>query len=191
MTKFEKKDINQMTWEEAVGLIDILVSKISDHFPQGEGINVMSPLLRTGGIVGGMLAIKMRVLTMLPVQFKYFYNPTVIKQMISIPDILTDIPEPMNILLCEGNTSSGSIATKAAAAVKEKYPQAKIYLATLTKMYGGPETLEGIEHIFYGRMTDENLNASEEEKKNFDLRPGIVVFPWENVEDELLDINAI
>jgi hypothetical protein len=54
----------------------------------------------------------------------------------------------------------------------------------------GPEALEGIERVFYGRMTDENFEASEDEKKKFSLRSGITIFPRENVEDELADINA-
>jgi hypothetical protein len=184
MQNFSVKDTNPVTWQEVDELIDALLVQVP------KDINIIAPLLRTGGIVGGILSIKMKVLTMLPVQFKYSYNPTTINQILSIPDILTDLPEPMNILLCEGNTSSGSIAKKAAEAIKEKYPQAKIYLATLTKVYGGSETLKGIEQVFYGCMTDENFKATEDEKQKLNLRSGITIFPWENVGDELSDINA-
>lgn len=176
-----------MTWNEAEILAGILISKIA---ASDIAINVITPLLRTGGIVGGMLSIRMRVPLMLPVQFKYSYKPTAVNQILSIPDILVDIPEPMNVLICDGNTSSGLTATKSAAAIKARYPQAKIYLATLTKVYGGPEALDGIEKVFYGRMTDENFKANEEEKAKLNLRSGITIFPWESVEDELADINA-
>ncbi len=97
----------------------------------------------------------------------------------------------MNVLLCEGNTSSGSTAKKAALAIKEKFPNAKIYLATLTKVFGCNERLDGIEEIFYGRMTDENFKATEKEKMELDLRLGITIFPWENPTDELLAINGV
>jgi hypothetical protein len=187
-----KADINQMSWSEFEELIDALISKVSSYFSsRKEEINVIAPLLRTGGIVGGVLSIKMRVVTMLPVQFKYFYHPTTVNQILSIPEILSGVPESMNVLLCEGNTSSGSIAVKAAAAIKAKYPHAKLYLATLTKVYGGSERLEGIEEIFYGRLTNENFKASEEEQQTLDLRKGVTIFPWENVDDEISDINAI
>lgn len=185
MGKFSKNDTNPMSWKEVEELADKLITQIPHD------INVIAPLLRTGGIVGGILAIKMKVLTMLPVQFKYSYNPTAINQILSIPEILIDTPEPMNVLLCEGNTSSGSIATRAALAIKEKYPQANIYLATLTKVYGGPDTLGGVDQIFYGRMTDENFKTSQEARQELGLRPGITIFPWESVEDELSDLNAI
>ena len=134
-----------MSWQEFDQLIEVLIQKINDDLKDKGGVNVISQLHRTGGIIGSILAIKMKIIPLLPVQFKYSYNPTKITQIISIPDILIEVPENMNIVLAEGNTSSGSIAKQAAKAIKEKYPKAKIYLATLTKVYGGFEELEGIE----------------------------------------------
>lgn len=177
-----------MNWEETEQTLNALLEHIAQS---GIKFDVIAPLLRTGGIVGGMLAIKMRVITMLPVQFKYSYHPTTINQILSIPNILVEMPSVMNILLAEGNTSSGSIAKRAAAAITEKYPHAKIYLATLTRVFGGPDQLDGIEQVFYGRRTDENLVATEEEKAQYNLREGITIFPWEDIEDELSDINAV
>lgn len=183
--KFSIEHTNKMTWEEVDRLIDALLIRISD-----KKISVIAPLLRTGGIVGGVVSIKAKIETMLPVQFKHSYHPTAIHQVVSIPDILDAVPDPLNILLCEGNTSSGSTAIRAAAAIKQKYPQAKVYLATLTKVYGCPDVLEGIEEIFYGTMTDENFKASEEEIQQLNLRRGITILPWEDAEAELSDINA-
>jgi hypothetical protein len=185
------KNTNPMEWSEFDALIDALIAKTSAYFSShNEAVDVITPLLRSGGVTGGVMSVKMHVFTMLPVQFKYSYQPTTINQVISVPDILTPMPENMNIVMCEGNTSTGSIAVRAAAAIKAKYPKAKIYLATLTKVFGGPETLEGIEEIFYGKMTDENFKASDEELRTQDLRKGITIFPWENIEEELADINA-
>ena len=180
-----------MVWGEFESLVVALASKITSYFGNGEGkINVISPLLRTGGIVGGMLAVKMRVIPMLPVQFKYSYRPTLTKQIFSVPELLGDLPDPMSVLLCEGNTSTGNAAVKAAEVIKAKYPQAKIYLATLTKVYGGPERLDGIEKIFYGALADERFKASDEERNKLGIRRGITIFPWENIDDELADINS-
>ena len=184
--KYSERDTNKMTWDEVSNLVDILISKTSK-----KNINVIAPMLRTGGIVGGIFSIKTGIVPMLPVQFKYSYNPTAINQIISVPDIIQNVPETMNVLLCEGNTSSGSIAMKASKAIREKYPGAKIYLATLTKVYGCPEKLDGIEEIFFGVMTDENFKATESEKKSLKLRKGITIFPWENVEAELSDVNNV
>jgi len=189
---FTKDDVNNMSWEEFEQTVDHLIEQVNDYFSQrGEKVHVISQLHRTGGIVGSTMAIKMKIIPLLPVQFKYSYNPTRIDQIISIPDLLVDVPEDMNVLLCEGNTSSGSIAKRAAAAIKEKYPNAKVYLATLVKVFGCPEELEGIEHVFHGVMSDENFTAAPEQRESLQLRTGITVFPWERAEDELADINAM
>lgn len=189
---FTEEDTNRMSWEEFDRLTDALINKINAYFStQGAHVDVISQLHRTGGIIGSVMAIKMKIVPLLPVQFKYSYHPTRIDQIISVPDILVDVPEKMHILLCEGNTSSGSIAMRAAKVIREKYPRAKIYLATLVKVFGCPEELEGIEHVFYGVMSDEKFQANEQQKKELNLREGITVFPWERAEDELFEINAM
>ncbi len=192
MKTFTKTDTNKMSWQEFENLINKLIVDVNTYFSHHDGkIDVISQLHRTGGIVGSTIAIKMRIVPLLPVQFKYSYNPNRTDQIISVPDILVDVPEEMNVLLCEGNTSSGSIAMRAADAIHEKYPKAKIYLATLVKVFGCPDSLDGIEHVFHGVMSDENFKATEEQKKEQDLRQGITIFPWERAEDELADINAM
>ncbi len=192
MDTYTTADTNRMSWDEFDELTEVLIKKVTDYFwGSDQVIDVVSQLHRTGGIVGSTLAIKMRVVPLLPVQFKYSYNPTRITQIISIPDILVDVPEDMNILLCEGNTSSGSIAKAAAKAIHEKYPHAKIYLATLVKVLGCPDELEGIEYVFHGVVSNEKLEATDAQKKELLLREGITIFPWEHEKDELSDINAM
>lgn len=191
MSNYTEKDTNKMTWEEMNDLIEVLIKKINIYFNEhNEQVHVISQLHRTGGIVGSLLAIKMGIIPLLPVQFKYSHNPTKINQIISVPDILVDVPDNMNIILAEGNTSSGRVAMEATRVIKMKYPKAKIYLATLTKVYGGFEKLEGIEEVFYGAMTNEKFIASLEEAKNLGLREGITIFPWENTKEELFAVNA-
>lgn len=187
---FNQEQTNPLSWPEFGQLVDVLQEKILKYFAEkNEKIDIITPIHRTGGIVGGVLGIRLHVLPILPTQFKYFYNPTEIKQISTLPDFLIDIPDNPNILFCEGNTNAGSISTKAAKIIKEKYPKAKIYLATVCKVFGGPEKLEGIEEIFYGTMTDEAFKATSEDFEKYKLRKGITIFPWENPKDELSEIN--
>lgn len=191
MSNYTEKDTNPMSWEEMNGLINILIEKINKYFDeQNQKVDVISQLHRTGGIVGSLLAIKMGVIPLLPVQFKYSHNPTKINQIISVPDILVSVPDDMNVILAEGNTSSGSVAKEATKVIKAKYPKAKIYLATLTKVYGGFEELEGIDKVFYGVMTNEKFKATPDEVKKLGLREGITIFPWENTKEELIEVNS-
>ncbi|MCR4313636.1 MAG: hypothetical protein NUV84_00080 [Candidatus Uhrbacteria bacterium] len=59
------------------------------------------------------------------------------------------------------------------------------------KVFGCPETLEGIEHVLHGVMSDEKFLATDEQKKILNLREGITLFPWERAQDELTDINSL
>jgi hypothetical protein len=190
--KFTVEDTNPMSYEEFGKLMETLKEKVSEYFAKtGEKIDIIAPLHRTGAIPGGILSVDFKVVPLYPVQFKYFYHPTEIKQIISLPDILLDVPLKPNILMTEGNTSTGGIAQKAASALHEKFPGSKIYLATVTKVFGGPEKIDGIENIFYGVQTDENFIATPEEQERLKLRKGITIFPWESAEEEVFDINSI
>jgi hypothetical protein len=178
-----------MSWEEFDNLTDDLIKQVKEYFSaNNQKIDLIAPLHRTGGIVGGVMAIKLGVIPLLPVQFKH--SPEKIDQISELPQMLVPVPASPNILFCEGNTSAGSVSKKAARLIKEKYPDAKIYLATLTKVYGGPEEVEGIEKIFYGVMTNENYKATDEEVIALGLRKGITLFPWEKEEDELAELNG-
>ena len=188
MKKYTKEDVYQVTWEELDKLVSNLVAEMSEDNLR---IHVISPILRSGGVLATMLANKLNVVPMLPVQFKYSYQPLQLHQVSSLPDLLVDLPGHVNILLCEGNLSAGTTATAAAELLREKYPYAKIYLAALTKVYGCPEKLEGIEKVFYGQLTDESFVATLEEKESMRIRSGMTVFPWEDASAELADINSI
>jgi hypothetical protein len=189
MSKYSEKNINKMSWQEFENLANSLIKQVEDYFgSNGEKIDLISPLHRTGGIVGGYMAIKLGVIPMLPVQFKH--SPDKIDQISGLPKMLVKIADNPNILFCEGNTSAGSVSKKAAKLIKEKYPNSKIFLATLTKVYGGPGEIEGIEKIFYGTLTNENGEATDEEVEKLGLRKGITIFPWETVEDELKELNG-
>jgi hypoxanthine phosphoribosyltransferase len=186
--EYKKENCNRMSWKEFDILINGLAKKVDSYFKEtNQKIDLITPLHRTGGIVAGIVAIKLRVIPMLPIQFKH--SPEKIDQISELPEMLINLPDNPNILFCEGNTSAGSVSKKAAKLVKEKYPNSKIYLATLTKVYGGAEEIEGIDKIFYGILTNENYKATDEESEKLGLREGVTIFPWEKEEDELYELN--
>jgi len=186
--EYKKEDLNNMSWEEFDHLINTLIKKVNSYFTEtNQNIDLITPLHRTGGIVAGIISIKLGVISLLPVQFKH--SSEKIDQISTLPELLVDLPENPNVLFCEGNTSAGSVSKKAVKLVKEKYPNSKIYLATISKVYGGPEKIEGIEEIFYGVLTNENNKATDEEIIKLNIRKGITIFPWEKAEDELSELN--
>jgi hypothetical protein len=186
-------DTNQMTYEEFGGLVGMLHTKISEYLKDtGTVIDVVSPVLRTGGVLGSILAAKLRVVPMLPVQFKYSYAPIELVQVISVPDILQKISDEPTILICEGNTSSGETAVNVVKLLKQKFPSSHLLYATVTQVYSEQILeLEGVDQIFCGVQTNENFSISDQESERLGLRKGITVFPWENAQEEIDDFNAV
>lgn len=186
--EYKEEHINNMSWEEFDSLINKLIDDVDLYFKGiNQKIDLITPLHRTGGIIAGMMSIRLGVIPLLPVQFKHGLEK--IDQISTLPELLIDLPETPNILFCEGNTSTGSVSKRAVKLVKERYPKAKIYLATVAKVYGGPEEIEGVEKIFYGTLTNENNKATDEEIERMKIRRGVALFPWEKAEDELFELN--
>lgn len=101
---------------------------------------------------------------------------------IETPRLLSDIPENANILICDGVLTSGTTLSSAVMDLLLIYPKAKFY-AAITWLEEGIEKLSGIEHIFYGKRTNE-----KKQSKNTDCINGMIVAPWEDFE---IDWNEI
>lgn len=182
---FSQEDTNKMTYDEFGKIIDDLVSKIESS---GIKFEAVAPILRSGAIQGMMLAIKLKIFKVIPLGLKSNYETGEIDELFTVPEV--ELRGNSNILICENNTYSGHTATKAIALLQRKYPKATLYYATIAKVYGGPESFDGIKDYFYGVKTNEMFKADQLESVRLNLRPNITIFPWENTEDELKDINA-
>ncbi len=190
-TEYTLADTNKMSWDEFGDIFKTLTTKV-DEYRQESGVefDVVAPLLRSGGIPGMMLAVHLRVINVMPVQFKWHYHPSRLEQMLKLPEPINPMPRQANILVCEGNTASGETSVSGVKLLKRRFPEARFYLATIAKVYGGPEELEGFEKVFWGIQTDENFECSEEDQQRLGLRSRVTIFPWEDAQAELADINA-
>ena len=139
-----------------------------------------------------VIANKFRITKILPIQIKCIHteNGIVLKQLLAIPEILQETPKSPNILICENNTMTGNSAKKAISLIKEKYPTANIFYATVAKVYGGPISFNDVEEYFWGIRTNEMFKANSDEEKKLELRSKITIFPWESADDELAAINS-
>jgi hypoxanthine phosphoribosyltransferase len=179
-------DVNAMSWEEYGAAIQGLLRKIR---ASGIQFDAVAPIMRSGAIPGNAVAISLGVTKIIPLQFKYLRQPDGLKSMMPMPTSLQRMPAPSNILICENNTSSGNTAQAAIELLKKHFPTSKLCYATVAKVFGGPDSIAGIEEYFFGRLTNERFVATEEEILTLDLRPGVTLFPWEVVKDELNEMN--
>lgn len=173
-----------MSWAEYGAVVQALLGKVC---ASGVAFDAIAPIMRSGGIPGNMLAIRLQITCIIPLQFKYFSQPARLEPMNPLP------PQPktdhLNILLCENNTSTGGTAQAAIAHLKKMFPQSKLHYATVAKVFGRPDSFAGIEGYYFGVHTNERFLASPTQMQEFSLRPGITLFPWETAEHELKEIN--
>lgn len=186
--QYQLKDTNPMSWDEFGQMCEKLVNKVLDL---GVKFDAVAPVLRTGMIPATVIANKLGIINIIPVHLKYFYNPTEIKLMMPIVKPLSLDSKP-RILVVEANTSSGDSAEKAYSLLKKEIPDSEIYYATLTRVFKRDlRSLSMYKACLYGVMTDEDVTATEMEKKEFSLREGITIYPWETAERELEEINSL
>jgi len=180
-----------MSYQEYGEIIKKLIVKIENYLKENNlEFDLIVPILRSGGIPGDILAIHFGITKILPLQFKYFYNPARIEQVLSVPKIFQKVPSSPRILISENNTSGGETARQVIKLLKKLFPKSELYYSTVVRVFGGHKDFRGIEKYFWGTQSNEKFIASPEEGKRLNLRPKITIFPWENPEDELREINS-
>lgn len=187
-TPFNESHTNPMGWDEFHGLVNGLIEQLTDYQrEQGIVFSAVAPMLRTGGIPAAMIANKMRIIPMVPLQLKYNYATRALAVMVApaVPDGL-DTTVPIHILVVEAHTSSGRAAQRAAELLHQALPHATLHYVSVTRVFGGPETLEGYASYHAGIATNEKFR----DDAPAGTRPGIAIYPWETAAYELEDINA-
>jgi hypoxanthine phosphoribosyltransferase len=170
-----------MPWSEFQSIIDTIINALAPY-----KFNAIAPILRSGAIPATMIANKLQIISTIPIQVKYNYEQKSIDvlQKPKCPENLKK-EDIKNILVTECNTFSGNSAKKVLELLKNEFPHAKIHYACVTKVFGGPESIEGYESYTVGQWTNE---AFKDEAPVY-CREGITIYPWETAESELQDIN--
>ena len=176
-----------MSWQEFGNIFEALLKKIEKYICENNiTFDAVIPILRSGGVPASAMAIHFNIPNMLPIQLKSFGN----KLKCIMPLRKFDFPSQAPcFLICETNTLTGKTAKEVISITKKQYPSAKIFYSTIAKVYGGPNSFDGVEKYFYGIQTNENFIASIDEEKTLGIRRNITIFPWEIADAELKEIN--
>lgn len=181
-----------MTYSEFGRVIGWLISKLEKYQRDNQiKFDIVVPILRSGGISGMIVAIQLGITKVLPVQFKYCYKPIILKQLLSIPRMLqTTAPKP-NILIIENHTSTGDTAKAVIDIIEKYFPDSTLYYATVMKEHKSPTNFDGIKEYFYGQLNDEDNLLSPNQQISLNVRPKILVFPWENIDEVVQEVNNV
>lgn len=170
--------------------MDLLCKQIEDYCSSTQTVfDAVVPVLRSGAIPGIILAVKLKVLRILPLQLKYKYETGKLDQLLELQQV--KLPKKAKLLICENYTYSANTAQAAIKISHAKYPDAKLYYATVAKVvYGGDDELPFIKRYFYGVLTNEMFKLIDGQAATKQIRQKITIFPWEDTDAELVDINS-
>lgn len=188
LKKYKKEDYTVQTWNEYKKELDTLTKKVVNHIKTNNiSIDTVVPILRGGNIPGTFLAYTLKVLSIVPVQYKYFFFKQKRCELRRILGINTKAiyKENPTFLLVEGNHCYGNQAKYAAKDLKREFPKCKIIYAASNMDYNYQNVVEDADVFFYGNLTNCCKELSDEECQNLGLEyKKELLFPWEHIGEE-------
>jgi len=189
---YTEKDLDLVSWDRVDKLIEKIYLDVDNYIKDNNlKIRYIAPVLRGGGVAAIKLSHMFNVIDMLPIQLKYdsTINDVLVKVNLDyIKD--TNIDSNECILLVEANHVSGKTANIAANMIRDKFGNVKIIYVSLSRDYSYKDSVKDVCFSTTGMYTNETKNLSREECLelgiNYDL---VTVYPWENIEEELFELN--
>ena len=191
---YTEKDLELLSWDRIDKLIDKIYSDVNNYIKQNNlKIKFISPILRGGGVPAIKLSHMFNVIDMLPIQLKY--NSITKNRDIKLGlDYLNNcyLGENECILLVGGNHCTGATANVAINILREKFgSDVKIIYVALSKDYTNRNSAKNVIYSTCGMLTNETKQLSKDECDDLCINYNLVtVYPWENVEEELFELNS-
>ncbi len=190
---YTEKDLDLISWERIDKFIEKIYIDVKDYLDKNNlKIRYISPILRGGGVPAIKLSHMFNVIDMLPIQLKHNSETQQIDLKVGLDYIDgTKINEDECILLVEGNHVTGTTSNMAVNLLKEKFGMnTKIVYVSLTRDYTNRNSVKNICYTTWGMTTNETKEISKEECERLGINYNLVsVYPWENVEEELFELN--
>jgi hypothetical protein len=187
LKKYKKSNYHVQSWVEYCPELTKLTDKVVKYVNDNQiTIDAVVPLLRGGNIPGTFIAYALDVLTILPVQYKYFFvgDKCELRKMhgLNSQDVLKQNP---TFVLVEGNHCYGNQAKYAAADLKKTFPNCRIIYAASNMDYKYQDVVKDAEISFYVNLTNCCKELTDEEciKLGIEYRKELI-FPWENIAEE-------
>lgn len=191
--KYTKKDLDLISWERIDSFLENIYKEVNNYLNSNNlSIKYIAPIMRGGGVPAIKLSHMFNVIDMLPIQLKHNHETHGIDTKIGL-DYLKDnsISENECILLVEGNHVTGETANIATNMIKEKFGEdVKIIYVSLTRDYTYKDSVKNICFTTWAMTTNETKELSKEECNKLNINYNLVsVYPWENVTEELDELN--
>ena len=190
---YAKKDLNIISWKKVDELIDKIHLDVLNYIETNNlKIKYICSVMRGGGVPAIKLSHMFNVIDMLLMQLKSNIETKKIDIKIGLEYVKdTNIKNDECILLVDGNHCTGRTANFAVNLLREKFGEnVKIIYVALTTDYTHRYSVKNLCYTTWGILTNSSKELSKEECEklgiNYDFAP---VHPWENVEEELFELN--
>jgi len=184
--RYKKDGFKRVSWDEYEKVLQTLLKKIQDYVKKNNlKIDIVVPILRGASFSGAYLAYKLKLIRIVPVQYKYFFDENKkieLRRLLGLPADIS-LSEKPTILVVENNHCFGLTAENATKDIRERFPNATILYAADWMDYSFQKN-KYADVIFYGKLNNDTKVLTEEEaiEKGFEI-PG-TLFPWENEKEE-------
>ena len=190
---YTEKDLDLISWERIDSIIDKIYKDVNDYLKSNNLlIRYIAPIIRGGGVPAIKLSHMFNIIDMLPIQLKHNSETGNIDTKIGL-DYLKDnsINENECILLVEGNHVTGKTANIAVNMIREKFgDDVNIIYVSLTRDYSYRDSVKNVCFTTWAMSTNEMKKLSKEECKKLNINYNLVsVYPWENIKEELEELN--
>jgi hypothetical protein len=190
LNKYRKEDFRPVSWEEFGKTSEELHKKVEKYVKVNKiKIDAVVPILRGGAFPGTYLAYRLNLLRILPVQYKYFFRGDKMDLKLILPLPKVELPESPVFLVVESNHCFGLTAQTAINDIRAGFPKCRIIYAAYHLDYSY-QKMEGVEAVFYGKLTNETKALSKEECEKLNIFPLSYIFPWENIEEEWITVEG-
>lgn len=190
---YTEKDLDLISWERIDGFIDKIYKDVNSYLKENNlKIKYIIPIMRGGGIPAVIFSHLFGVIDMLPIQLKHNSETNNIDKKIGLEYIdNSSIDNNECILLVEGNHVTGKTANIAVDLIRQKFgDNVKIIYVSLTRDYTYRNSVNNVCYTTWAISTNEMKELSEDECKELNINYSLVsVYPWENVKEELKELN--
>ena len=187
LKKYKKSNYSIQNWSEYSKELNKLTDKIVTYVQAHTlNVDVVVPILRGGNIPATFIAYSLDVLTILPVQYKYFFvgKKCELRKMFGINKEMIFRKDPTFVLI-EGNHCYGNQAKYAAQDLKLTFPECRIIYGASNMDYKHQDVVKDAEVSLYGNLTNCCKELTDEECRKLGLEyKKELLFPWERIDEE-------
>lgn len=190
---YTEKDLDLISWERINEFVNIIYNKVDDYLKENNlKIKFISPIVRGGDVPAIMLSHMFNCLDMLPIQLKHNSETNEIDIKIGLDYVKNNnIRDNEVVLLVEGNHVTGRTANMAVDLIREKFGNnVKIIYVSLTRDYSYKDSVKNVIYTTWAMATNETKELDEKTCEQMNINYNLVsVYPWENVKEELKELN--